>query len=71
MQEETDERIVELQNMMQGVTQTEAEIQQMLSLLQDLETSMNNTKQRQEEVQYRPIVMTFITLLWRSLSFDD
>lgn len=65
MQEETDERVVELQNMIQGVTQAEAEIQQMLSLLQDLETSMNNTKQRQEEVPSTPIVMTFISLfLW-------
>ncbi|XP_045931161.1 kinetochore protein Nuf2 [Micropterus dolomieu] len=47
--EETDERVVELQNMVQTVTQTEAEIQQMYHLLQDLESSMNNTKQRQEE----------------------
>lgn len=36
--------------MVQSVTHTEAEIQQMYSLLQDLESSMNNTKQRQEEV---------------------
>lgn len=50
-QEETDERVVELQNMVQGVTHTEAEIQQMCSLLQDLESSMSNTKQRLEEVQ--------------------
>lgn len=49
-QEETDERVVELQNMVQSVTHTEAEIQQMYNLLQDLESSMNNTKQRQEEV---------------------
>ncbi|XP_074531079.1 kinetochore protein Nuf2 [Halichoeres trimaculatus] len=49
--EETDERGVELQSMVQSVTQTEAEIQQMLNLLQDLEGSMNNTKQRQEENQ--------------------
>ncbi|XP_026200335.1 kinetochore protein Nuf2 [Anabas testudineus] len=48
---ETDERVVELQNMVQSVTHTEAEIQQMLNLLQDLESSMNNTKQRQEEHQ--------------------
>lgn len=49
--EETDERVVELQNMVQGVTHTEAEIQQMCSLLQDLESSMSNTKQRLEEHQ--------------------
>nr|XP_046236363.1 kinetochore protein Nuf2 [Scatophagus argus] len=49
--EETDERVVELQNMVQGVTHTEAEIQQMYNLLQDLESSMNNSKQRQEEHQ--------------------
>lgn len=36
--------------MVQSVSHTEAEIQQMLNLLQDLESSMNNTKQRQEEV---------------------
>uniref|UniRef100_A0A8D2ZL71 Kinetochore protein Nuf2 N-terminal domain-containing protein n=1 Tax=Scophthalmus maximus TaxID=52904 RepID=A0A8D2ZL71_SCOMX len=48
---ETDERVVELQNMVQSVTHTEAEIQQMLNLLQDLESSMNNTKQRQETLQ--------------------
>ncbi|XP_070703613.1 kinetochore protein Nuf2 [Pempheris klunzingeri] len=48
---ETDERVVELQNMVQSVTHTETEIQQMYNLLQDLESSMNNTKQRQEEHQ--------------------
>lgn len=42
--------MVELQGMVQNVTHTEAEIQQMFNLLQDLESSMNNTKQRQEEV---------------------
>ncbi|XP_068450688.1 kinetochore protein Nuf2 [Clinocottus analis] len=46
---ETDERMVELQNMVQSVTHTEAEIQQMYSLLQDLESSMSNGKQRAEE----------------------
>ncbi|TNN79625.1 Kinetochore protein Nuf2 [Liparis tanakae] len=46
---EIDERMVELQNMVQSVTHTEAEIQQMFSLLQDLESSMNNTKQRADE----------------------
>lgn len=50
-QEDTDERVVELQNMVQNMTHTEAEIQQMSNLLQDLESSMNNTKQRQEEVR--------------------
>ncbi|XP_062253448.1 kinetochore protein Nuf2 [Platichthys flesus] len=48
---ETDERVVELQNMVQTVTHTEAEIQQMYNLLQDLESSMNNAKQRQEMYQ--------------------
>lgn len=37
--------------MVQSVTHTEAEIQQMFSLLQDLESSMNGTKHRQEEVR--------------------
>lgn len=37
--------------MVQNMTHTEAEIQQMSNLLQDLESSMNNTKQRQEEVR--------------------
>lgn len=36
--------------MVQSVTHTEAEIQQMFNLLQDLESSMNGTKHRQEEV---------------------
>ncbi|XP_034549809.1 kinetochore protein Nuf2 [Notolabrus celidotus] len=49
--EETDERGVELQSMVQSVTHTEAEIQQMFKLLQDLESSMNHSKQRQEEHQ--------------------
>lgn len=49
-QEESDERVVELQNMVQIVSHTEAEIQQMYSLLQDLEISMTNSKQRQKEV---------------------
>ncbi|XP_020481995.2 kinetochore protein Nuf2 [Labrus bergylta] len=48
---ETDERGVELQSMVQSVTHTDTEIQQMYSLLQDLESSMNKTKQRQEEHQ--------------------
>jgi len=49
--EETDERVVELQNMVQSVTHTEGEIQQTFTLLQELESSMINTKQQQEEVQ--------------------
>ncbi|XP_029358579.1 kinetochore protein Nuf2 [Echeneis naucrates] len=44
----TDERVVELQNMVQNVIHTEAEIQQTFNLLQDLESSMNNAKQRQD-----------------------
>lgn len=36
--------------MVQSVTHAEAEIQQMHRLLQDLESSMNSSKQRQEEV---------------------
>lgn len=42
--------MVEIQNSVQSVTQNEAEIQHMYNLLQDLESSMNNTKQRVEEV---------------------
>lgn len=37
--------------MVQSVTHTEAEIQQMYNLLQDLESSMNSSKHRQEEVR--------------------
>uniref|UniRef100_A0A3Q3BNR9 UF2 component of NDC80 kinetochore complex n=1 Tax=Kryptolebias marmoratus TaxID=37003 RepID=A0A3Q3BNR9_KRYMA len=48
---DTDERLVELQNMVHGVTHSEAEIQQMFSLLQDLESSMSHSKQQQEEEQ--------------------
>lgn len=36
--------------MVQGVTHTDAEIQLVYSLLQDMESSMNNSKQQQEEV---------------------
>lgn len=36
--------------MVQSVTHTEAEIEQMYNLLQDLEISMSNCKQRQKEV---------------------
>ncbi|KAL1007868.1 hypothetical protein UPYG_G00092750 [Umbra pygmaea] len=46
-----DERLVGLQSNVQGVTHTDAEIQLMLQLLQDLQTSMNKTQLHQEEVQ--------------------
>lgn len=36
--------------MVQSVTHTEAEIQQMYNLLQDLEISMSSNKQSQKEV---------------------
>lgn len=49
-QEQADERVVELQSMVQTVGHFEADIQQMYSLLLDLEGSMNDTKQLQEEV---------------------
>ncbi|CAK6975845.1 kinetochore protein Nuf2 [Scomber scombrus] len=49
--EDTDERVVELQSMVQNVTHTETEIQQTFNLLQELESSMIITKQQQEEVQ--------------------
>uniref|UniRef100_A0A3B5PXW6 UF2 component of NDC80 kinetochore complex n=1 Tax=Xiphophorus maculatus TaxID=8083 RepID=A0A3B5PXW6_XIPMA len=48
---ETDEYVVEMQNRVQSVAHAEAELQQMNSLLQDLESSMNNTRLRQEEVR--------------------
>ncbi|KAK5599134.1 hypothetical protein CRENBAI_025692 [Crenichthys baileyi] len=48
---ETDECAVEMQNRVQNATHSEAEIHQMYVLLQDLESSMNNAKQRQEEYQ--------------------
>ncbi|XP_032404487.1 kinetochore protein Nuf2-like [Xiphophorus hellerii] len=48
---ETDEYVVEMQNRVQSVAHAEAELQQMNSLLQDLESSMNNTRLRQEEYQ--------------------
>lgn len=49
-QEETDDCVVELQNMVQSVAHSEAEIQHMINLLQDLESALNISKQRQEEV---------------------
>ncbi|KAM9860088.1 kinetochore protein Nuf2 [Aulostomus maculatus] len=48
---QADEHVVELQSMVQSVSHTEAEVQQMFTLLQDLESSMNNSKQHQEEHQ--------------------
>ncbi|KAJ7994396.1 hypothetical protein DPEC_G00248850 [Dallia pectoralis] len=48
---QADERLVELQGNVHGVTHSEAEIQLMFQLLQDLETSINKTKLHQEEVQ--------------------
>lgn len=49
--EQADEYVVELQSMVQTVSHSEAEIQQMYGLLLELEDSMNNTKQLQEENQ--------------------
>ncbi|XP_053724257.1 kinetochore protein Nuf2-like isoform X1 [Synchiropus splendidus] len=49
--EQTDERVVELQTMAQSVTHAELEVQQIMSFLQDLESSMNKCKQRQEANQ--------------------
>lgn len=49
-QTETDDCVVEMQNRVQNVAHTEAEIQQMFGLLQDLESSMNTSKLRQEQV---------------------
>lgn len=64
---ETDEYVVEMQNRVQSVAHAEAELQQMNSLLQDLESSMNNTRLRQEEVR------STLTSTWvsgfKSLSF--
>ncbi|KAM9813694.1 kinetochore protein Nuf2-like [Neosynchiropus ocellatus] len=49
--EQTDERVVELQTMAQSVTHAELEVQQTMSLLQDLESSMSKCKQRHEASQ--------------------
>lgn len=49
--EQADERLVELQNTVQTMTHKEAEIQLMYKLLQDLQSSMNTSKERHEEVQ--------------------
>ncbi|XP_028980025.1 kinetochore protein Nuf2 [Esox lucius] len=48
---QADERLVKLQSNVHGVTHSEAEIQLMFQLLQDLQTSMDKTKLHQEEVQ--------------------
>uniref|UniRef100_A0A673W0L3 UF2 component of NDC80 kinetochore complex n=1 Tax=Salmo trutta TaxID=8032 RepID=A0A673W0L3_SALTR len=49
--ETADERLVGLQSDVQGVTQSEADIQLIFKLLQDLQSSMNKTQQHQEEAQ--------------------
>uniref|UniRef100_A0A8C6TRG5 UF2 component of NDC80 kinetochore complex n=1 Tax=Neogobius melanostomus TaxID=47308 RepID=A0A8C6TRG5_9GOBI len=49
--EQADEYVVELQSMIQVVSHSEADSQQMYRLLLELEDSMNNTKQHQEENQ--------------------
>lgn len=51
MQERADERLVELQISVQGVTQMETEIQVLYKLLQDLQSSMEKMKVQQEEVR--------------------
>uniref|UniRef100_A0A4W5K120 Uncharacterized protein n=1 Tax=Hucho hucho TaxID=62062 RepID=A0A4W5K120_9TELE len=48
--ETADERLVGLQSNVQGVTHSEADIQLIFKLLQDLQSSMNKTHQHQEEV---------------------
>jgi kinetochore protein Nuf2 len=48
--EMADERLVGLQSNVQGVTHSEADIQLIFKLLQDLQSSMNKTQQHQEEV---------------------
>uniref|UniRef100_A0A4W5JKC7 Uncharacterized protein n=1 Tax=Hucho hucho TaxID=62062 RepID=A0A4W5JKC7_9TELE len=49
--ETADERLVGLQSNVQGVTHSEADIQLIFKLLQDLQSSMNKTHQHQEEAQ--------------------
>ncbi|KAJ3602579.1 hypothetical protein NHX12_030331 [Muraenolepis orangiensis] len=46
-----DEQLVEFQNTVQGMNQTEGEIQLLYGLLQDLQSGLNGTKQRMEELQ--------------------
>ncbi|CAL8336391.1 unnamed protein product [Lota lota] len=48
---DADERLVELQNTVQGVEQSGGEIQLMYGLLQDLQSVLNSSKQRNEELQ--------------------
>uniref|UniRef100_A0A3Q2QL38 UF2 component of NDC80 kinetochore complex n=1 Tax=Fundulus heteroclitus TaxID=8078 RepID=A0A3Q2QL38_FUNHE len=48
---ETDECVVEIQNRVQNMTHSEAALQKVYGLLQDLETSMESTKQRHKECQ--------------------
>lgn len=50
LQEETDGSMVEVQYLVQSVAHAEAEKQQLVNLLQDLESGFNSSKQRQEEV---------------------
>ncbi len=52
-QELADERLVELQMLVQCATQVEAEIQVLLKQLQDLQSSMCKTNQQKEEVKLR------------------
>lgn len=52
-QELADERLVELQMLVQCASQVEAEIQVLLKQLQDLQTSMCKTNQQKEEVKLR------------------
>ncbi|XP_055773806.1 kinetochore protein Nuf2 isoform X1 [Salvelinus fontinalis] len=49
--ETADERLVGLQSNVQGVTHSEADIQLIFKLLQDLQSSMNKTQQHQVEAQ--------------------
>ncbi|MED6291172.1 hypothetical protein CHARACLAT_020745, partial [Characodon lateralis] len=62
---ETDECTVEMQNRVQNATHSEAEIHQMYVLLQDLESSMNNAKQRQEEVYSFCLQLSFYLFIKR------
>ncbi len=52
-QELADERLVELQMVVQCADQVEAEIQVLLKQLQDLQSSMFKTNQQKEEVNLR------------------
>ncbi|CAL8337564.1 unnamed protein product [Merluccius merluccius] len=48
---DADEQLVEFQNKVQGVKQSEGEIQLMYGLLEDLQSGLHSTKQRMEELQ--------------------